>query len=152
MRVETLTSSLEETAATPFDRHVAEYDGNVHRVGVTQFGVNHLVLAPGSMSARRHWHESEDEFVYVLSGSVTLRDENGDHEMHAGDYVGFPAGSANAHHLINRSHQPAALIMVGTRKVGQERVHYPDQADPGPFTIIRDASGNRISVHPRQPD
>ena len=121
--METLTSSLDETAATSFDRYVAEYDGNVHRqlgkrVGMTQFGVNHLVLAPGAMSARRHWHEGEDEFVFVLSGSVALRDENGDHEMHAGDYVGFPAGSANAHHLINRSHQPAALMMVGTRKVG----------------------------------
>ena len=33
---------------------------------LTQFGVNLTVLAPGSSSAHRHWHESEDEFVYVL--------------------------------------------------------------------------------------
>ena len=39
---------------------------------LTQFGVNLTVLAPGSASAHRHWHESEDEFVYVLSGDVCV--------------------------------------------------------------------------------
>ena len=147
--VETFTSSLAETAPTSFATYVPTYAGNAHRplgkrVGLTQFGVNHLTLAPGSMSSRRHWHECEDEFVYVLSGSVTLRDDNGDHEMGAGDYVGFPAGAANGHHLVNRSGEPAILLMVGTRKVGEERVHYPDEADPGPFTVIRDTAGNRV--------
>jgi len=35
-------------------------------VGLTQFGVNHVRLDPGSMSSLRHWHEGEDEFIYVL--------------------------------------------------------------------------------------
>ena len=35
-------------------------------VGLTQFGVNLTRLKPGAASALRHWHEAEDEFVYVL--------------------------------------------------------------------------------------
>jgi uncharacterized cupin superfamily protein len=39
-------------------------------VGITQFGVNHVTLEPGSISALRHWHEAEDEFVYVPIGNT----------------------------------------------------------------------------------
>src|SRR5262249_49774988 len=40
--------------------------------GLTQFGVNLLVLPPGAWSSQRHWHTEQDEFVYVLEGEVTL--------------------------------------------------------------------------------
>jgi uncharacterized cupin superfamily protein len=114
------------------------------RVGLTQFGVNHMTLEPGAVTSRRHWHEGEDEFVYVLSGKVVLIDENGAHELGPGDYAGFPAGRANAHHLTNRSDEPAELLIAGARKVGEEKIHYPDESDPGPFTVTRNARGERI--------
>ena len=50
-------------------------------MGVTQFGANHVTLEPGSASALRHWREAEDEFVYVLSGELTLVDDNGEHAL-----------------------------------------------------------------------
>lgn len=95
-------------------------------VGLTQFGVNHVTLDPGSMSALRHWHEAEDEFVYVLEGELTLVDNNGEHRLTAGSFVGFPAGVANAHHLRNESGAPATFIVVGSRRPGEETIHYPD--------------------------
>ena len=46
--------------------------------GLTQFGVNLTRLKPGAASALRHWHENEDEFVYVLEGELVLvEDESG---------------------------------------------------------------------------
>jgi hypothetical protein len=47
-------------------------------VGLTQFGVNLTRLRPGAASALRHWHEAEDELVYVLrafdaAGNRSLR-------------------------------------------------------------------------------
>ncbi|EQD43561.1 cupin 2 domain-containing protein, partial [mine drainage metagenome] len=33
---------------------------------LSQFGVNLLRLPAGSWSSQRHWHETEDEFIYVL--------------------------------------------------------------------------------------
>jgi uncharacterized cupin superfamily protein len=101
-------------------------------VGLTQFGVNSVTLEPGSQTALRHWHEAEDEFVFVLSGVPTLVDENGEHALTAGSIVGFPAGVANAHQIVNRSGGPAQLLVVGSRKTGQETIHYPDD-DFGPI-------------------
>ena len=36
---------------------------------LSQFGVNLTTLKPGAASAAlRHWHEQEDEFIYILEG------------------------------------------------------------------------------------
>jgi uncharacterized cupin superfamily protein len=94
--------------------------------GMTQFGVNHVTLEPGSISSLRHWHEAEDEFVLVLSGRLILVDDNGEHDLAEGDFAGFPAGIANGHHLCNRSDAPASFLAVGSRKPGEDTVHYPD--------------------------
>jgi uncharacterized cupin superfamily protein len=112
--------------------------------GLTQFGVNHVTLAPGARSALRHWHEHEDEFVFVLEGELVLIDNAGEHALAAGDYVGFPAGEANAHHLANFSEAPARYLAVGTRHVGVERVHYPDDLEIGVATVERDPRGERV--------
>jgi uncharacterized cupin superfamily protein len=112
-------------------------------VGLTQFGVNHVVLEPGAGSALRHWHEEEDEFVFVLWGELTLVDDYGEHILGAGDFVGFPAGEANAHHLLNHSDEPAAFLATGLRKVGRETVHYPDDPAMGVGVVTRDEKGER---------
>jgi uncharacterized cupin superfamily protein len=95
-------------------------------VGMTQFGVNYVALEPGACSALRHWHEGEDEFVYVLDGTLTLIDDNGEHELAAGSFAGFPAAIANAHHLVNDSNASATFFVVGSRRPGEDTVHYPD--------------------------
>jgi uncharacterized cupin superfamily protein len=48
------------------------------RFGSAQFGVNLLELPPGAWSSQRHWHERQDEFVYVLEGEVTLVTDEGE--------------------------------------------------------------------------
>ena len=93
--------------------------------GLTQYGVNHVVLPPGEASAQRHWHRHEEEFVYVLSGEVVLITDDGEETMSAGMCVGFPAGVANAHHLVNRSQAEARYLEVGTRTTDEE-CFYPD--------------------------
>ena len=99
--------------------------------GLTQFGVNYVVLETGSASALRHWHEGEDEFVLVLEGNPTLIDNHGEHPLVPGNFVGFPAGEANAHHFINGAESPAVLLIMGSRRPGEDTCHYPDD-DLGP--------------------
>lgn len=113
-------------------------------LGVTQFGVNHLTLEPGAYSALRHWHEQEDEFVFVLEGELVLIDDNGEHRLTAGMYAAFPAGEANAHHLCNRSAAPARLLAVGTRHRGAEMIHYPDDDLVLEGPLVRDEKGDRV--------
>jgi len=94
-------------------------------LGLRNFGVNLVHLAPGAHSSERHWHERQDEFIYVLEGEVTLVNDAGAQLVGAGMCAGFPAGRPDGHHLINRSDAVAVYLEVGDRLPG-ERVHYPD--------------------------
>ena len=93
---------------------------------LTQFGVNYVVLEPDSASSLRHWHTAEDEFVYVLEGTPTLVDNQGEQRLKPGSYAGFPAGDGNGHHLINHSNSNAVLLVIGSRRKGEDICHYPD--------------------------
>jgi uncharacterized cupin superfamily protein len=93
--------------------------------GLTQFGVNITRLKPKAASALRHWHEIEDEFVYVLEGELVLIDDGGETVMKPGDAAGFKAGEPNGHHLVNKSNSDAVYLEIGTR-APVERAHYPD--------------------------
>ena len=129
--------------------HPEWFEGNHEQrlarlLGATQFGVNHVTLEPGAYSALRHWHEQEDEFVFVLEGELVLIDDNGEHGLTAGAYAAFPAAEPNAHHLCNRSAAPARFLAIGTRHRGAETIHYPDDdlAFDGP--LMRDGNGDRM--------
>jgi uncharacterized cupin superfamily protein len=93
--------------------------------GLTRFGVNLVTLGPGGQSALRHWHTLEDEFVYVLSGEVALVTDAGEQTLHAGMCAGYPGGSRDAHHFINRSDRPATYLEIGNRIEG-DNAFYPD--------------------------
>lgn len=92
---------------------------------LTQFGVNLVTLGPGGQSALRHWHTLEDEFVYVLSGEVTLISDAGEQILSAGMCAGYPAGRRDAHHFVNNSDQPAQYLEIGSRIPG-DNGFYPD--------------------------
>lgn len=93
--------------------------------GITGFGVNLVTLPAGAQSALRHWHTHEDELIYVLSGELVLITDAGEQLLRAGMAAGFPAGRADAHHLVNRSDAPARYLEIGDRDP-KDVVHYPD--------------------------
>jgi len=96
--------------------------------GLTQFGAHVQSLQPGSRSSDRHWHEEEDEFLYVLSGEVTVIEEDGAHLLHPGDAACWPAGAANAHQVVNRSGAPCTYLVFGSRAI-PDVTHYPDRGE-----------------------
>ncbi|MBW0156741.1 cupin domain-containing protein [Sedimentimonas flavescens] len=91
--------------------------------GLTQFGAFVETLEPGARSSDRHWHEEEDEFLYMLSGEATVIEDAGEAAIGPGDACCWPAGVANGHHLENRSDAPCSYLVVGTRKTS-DVVHY----------------------------
>ncbi len=93
--------------------------------GLTQFGAYVETLQAGSRTTERHWHEEEDEFLYLLSGEATVIEDDGAHVLHPGDAACWPAGTANAHQVQNRSSAPCTYLIVGTR-APRDVVHYPD--------------------------
>jgi uncharacterized cupin superfamily protein len=93
--------------------------------GLTQFGVNLLTLEPGAWSSQRHWHEKEDELVYLLDGELVLIEDDGETLLSAGDCAGWKAGERNGHHLVNRAERPARLLVIGSRD-DADHGEYPD--------------------------
>jgi uncharacterized cupin superfamily protein len=109
-------------------------------VGLDQFGVNLTTLKPGAASALRHWHEKEDELIYVLQGEIVLVEDDGETVLKPGDAAGFKANTPNGHHLINRTQSDAVYLEIGARSK-TETAHYPDVD----LVAIRDEKGMRYT-------
>lgn len=112
----------------PFKAHVAGRErrrlGNA--LDLKNFGVNMVTLKPGTNSALRHWHTTQDEFVYVLSGELILVTDDGEQILIVGMAAGFPAGKQGAHCLINRSQQEVVYLEVGDRTPGDLPIYPHD--------------------------
>lgn len=109
--------------------------------GLRNFGVNLTRLAPGGMSALRHAHAKQDEFVYVLEGTATLRTDQGSLALSPGMCAGFRAGTGNAHHLVNESTQDVVYLEVGDRTPGDSAT-WPDDD----LQII-EVGGKKVFAH-----
>ena len=102
-----------------FNRRVGDH------AGLKNFGVNLTRIEPGGQSSHRHAHLTQDEFVYVLAGEVTLETDAGKEVLRAGACAGFPCGSGNAHRFVNNSPADVLLLVIGDRSGGDE-VTYPE--------------------------
>jgi len=93
--------------------------------GLTNFGVNLTRMAPHSVSALRHAHTKQDEFIYILQGNPALHTDEGLTRLAPGMCAGFKAGTGNAHRLVNDTNEEVLYLEVGDRTPGDEG-SYPD--------------------------
>jgi uncharacterized cupin superfamily protein len=128
----------------PFSARVAGRERRAlgEAFGLTNFGVNLTKLPPGGMSALRHTHMREDEFIYIVEGEPILVTNGGETTLRPGMCAGFKAGSGDAHHLINRSARDVIYLEVGDRNPA-DTVIYPDDDIGRALT----PDGQRIFVH-----
>jgi len=93
--------------------------------GLANFGVNLTRLAPNAVSALRHAHSKQDEFIYILQGNPTLHTDDGQTRLSPGMCAGFKAATGNGHHLINQTSEDVVYLEIGDRTPGDEGT-YPD--------------------------
>lgn len=93
--------------------------------GLTNFGINLTELNPGSMSALKHHHLTQDEFIYILDGTPTLVYGNNEYMMGPGECFGFKKGNKIGHHLVNKSLHSVTYLEIGDRSA-DDIVEYPD--------------------------
>jgi len=93
--------------------------------GLTNLGVNLTRLAPGAVSALRHAHSRQDEFIYIVQGEPTLITDTGETLLGPGMCAGFKGGTGNAHHLVNRTAAEVVYLEIGDRTAGDAGT-YPD--------------------------
>jgi uncharacterized cupin superfamily protein len=114
--------------------------------GLTQFGAFLEELPPGSRSGHRHWHEGEDEMIWMISGEVVLVEDT-ETTLHPGDVAAWPAGRPVGHRPDNRSDAPARYLVIGTR-AAHDTIHYTDHdlvtTKDGPRRTYRRRDGSLI--------
>lgn len=113
--------------------------GNVF--GLTNFGVNLTRLEPGAISALRHAHSRQDEFVYILEGHPTLHTDEGVTALAPGMCAGFRAGTGDAHQFANESDLDVVYLEIGDRTAGDEAT-YPDDD-----LVARESAGAWMFFH-----
>lgn len=93
--------------------------------GLSNFGVNLTKLLPGAVSALRHAHSRQDEFIYILQGHPVLITDAGETQLSPGMCSGIKAGTGNGQQLLNRSTEEVMYLEIGDRSEG-DSVVYPD--------------------------
>lgn len=111
-----------DIASIPEAKHVHQFNKNGIRhtvslsdiVGLTKFGLHLVRVESGDETTTHHYHEEADEFIYMLSGELSLRYGDDVYQLSAGDYVDFPAHGA-PHSMRNTSDADSTYLMGGSR-------------------------------------
>ena len=110
--------SLDHAGSDRFQRLRAE-------LGVETFGMNLIRLAP-RQRGRIHAHERQEEVYVVLSGTLTLGLEDGEHELGPNDCARVAPGIKRQ--LMNRGRDRCVLLALGGAEEhdGRDGIAYDD--------------------------
>ena len=101
------------------------------RIAGDNLGASLYELPPGERTWPYHYELGNDELLVVVAGRPTLRDPEGERELEPGDCVLFPSGPEGAHQVINRSDEPARVLLVSNFALPRAAV----QVDSGKLMI-----------------
>lgn len=100
--------------------------------GNEKLGCSLYEIPPEHSHCPYHYHSPNEEALYVLKGTGTLRGKASKEEISAGEYVAFPAGEEGAHQIINTSGETLRFLCFSTMKEPDITV-YPDSDKTGIF-------------------
>ena len=120
-----------EREATPAREHVHQFNANAVRlthtlsdaVGLQHLGLHVVRLAPGRDSTTFHYHDAEEEFLFVLEGRGIAEIGDETFEVGAGDFMGFPRGSPP--HMLRNPFDADLVYLMGGEHRDLDVVHYP---------------------------
>jgi len=91
--------------------------------GLERIGLHLVRLAPGTESTQFHYHDADEEFIYVLHGRGIAEIGDEQFEVGAGDFMGFPTPSPG--HLLRNPFEQDLVYLVGGERNAHDIVHYP---------------------------
>jgi uncharacterized cupin superfamily protein len=100
--------------------------------GGEKLGCGLYEVPPGRRAWPYHYHLANEEAIYVLEGSGTLRIDERQITLSWGDYVTMPVGERGAHQIINTSDRPLRYLCFSTM-IEPDAMVYPDSNKIGLF-------------------
>ena len=111
------------------DENVPGYRRRFKMIGATLgaelLGATLYELPPGQRTWPFHFEHGNEEWLLCVAGQPTLRGSDGDRELEPGDVAWFPRGPLGAHQVINRTDEPARVLIAST-KIRPDVSEYPD--------------------------
>lgn len=113
-------------------------DFQVHRkplgqlAGNQKLGCSLYEIPPSCRAWPYHYHYANEEAIYILEGSGTLRLAGEEVPISQGDYIAFPTGAEAAHQIINTSAAPLRYLCFSTM-IEPDVTAYPDSGKIGVF-------------------
>lgn len=95
------------------------------QAGAERLGASLYEIPPGQATFPYHAHFANEELLIVVSGRPSLRTTEGWRELEPGEVVAFRVGSEGAHQVMNRSEEPARVLVVSEMNAPEVSV-YPD--------------------------
>jgi uncharacterized cupin superfamily protein len=130
-RLNIFTAELQRDDDDP-DGYHADYLKLGPPIGAATMAGTIYELPAGQANCPYHY-ESDEEWLLVLEGNLTVRHPDGEDELAPGDLVCFPAGPDGAHKLTNRGEDAVKMLIVSTASMPAVAV-YPDSDKIGVFT------------------
>jgi uncharacterized cupin superfamily protein len=118
------------------------------QAGAERLGASVWDVPPGQAAYPYHYHHVEEELLFVLAGRPSLRTPEGWRDLEPGEAVGFRVGERGAHQLVNRTDEPARLLVVSTSGAPEVCV-YPDSDKIGVYES-RPAGGGLREIFRRR--
>jgi uncharacterized cupin superfamily protein len=100
--------------------------------GGEALGCSLYELPAGERSWPYHYHTGNEEALFVLEGTGTLRLAGDEHSIESGDYAALPADERGAHRVINDGNDPLRYLAISTMEDPDVTV-YPDSDRIGVF-------------------
>ncbi len=111
------------------------YDGDEERTGdfiplnalsgLGRIGGGIDLLNPGRRTSYPHAERDEEEFTFVVSGAPQVWLDGRLYPLAAGDFVGWPSGTGQAHTVLNNTDETVVLATFGEASRRRSRVWYP---------------------------
>ena len=100
--------------------------------GAEKLGCGLFEVAPGKRAWPFHYHFANEEALYIMAGSGTLRFGTEEFQIGPGHFVSFRTGPETAHQLINTGSVPLRYLCFSTM-ISPEVGGYPDS---GKFAML----------------
>ena len=140
--------SYDETDPEPYKAGANRFGS---KIGAGRMGATVYELPPGQALCPYHY-ESEEEWLLVLQGEVTLRHPEGEDVLGPGDITAFPVGAAGAHKTTNNGSETVRMVMFSTDDpIGycvypdSNKISYWNDADKDDFVRVR--RGDRLDYY-----
>lgn len=93
--------------------------------GLKNIGLHVVVVEPGQRTSFPHAESEEEEFAFVLEGTLDAWIDGHLHPVAAGDLVALPAGTGICHTFLNNGDRSARLLVGGDTDKEANRICYP---------------------------